>query len=249
MERFRFILRLYKRYGIRGVLFLFTSRFRKVRTENIKIRGVKHPITLSNFKEDVGTLSQVFFSLEYKINKKLSPQFIIDCGANIGLSAVYFANKYPNATIIAVEPDFGNFTYLELNSKLYPNIICLNRAIWSKPVHMAVVDPGRGGWGLRTVEAAESSGLESITIDQIMDQYQMDRIDLLKIDIEGAEKELFTSGYESWLLKTHFLAIELHDFIEPGISETFFKAIEPFSYEEHSRGENFICEFKGLKER
>lgn len=239
----QYYLRVYKRFGHRAVLFLLRSKFNGRKTDRIKIRGIKHSVFLSNFKCDVTILFQIFFAGEYDIKMNRIPEGIIDCGANIGLSAVYFANKFPGARIIAIEPDKENFKFLKLNAKPYPNVVCLQKAIWPHSQKLEIVDSGRGNWGLQTKEASGNSEhiIEGVTLDEIMAEYNFDTIGLLKIDIEGAEKELFMSGYENWLSKTNVMAIELHDFFDDTISPVFYKAIEPYNFKQYGLGENLIC--------
>lgn len=238
---FSYFLRLKKRFGIRAVWFLIKSKMRTRPSEEIIINGIKHPVTLSNFNVDVTTLFQIFFAEEYYIDFPEPPETIVDCGANIGLSAVYFANKFPNATIIAIEPDSQNFEFLKKNTTPYKNIHCLQRAVWPTSVQMEVVDPGNGGWSLQT-KASETGTMKSITLDEVMQQFDFSTIDLLKIDIEGAEKELFESHYEHWLAKTGTIAIELHDFLQPGTSDNFYQAVAPFHFKMSPKGENLICQ-------
>ena len=237
-----YYFRLYKKFGIRSVFFLLRSKLNNQNINGLKIREIKFPVTLSNFKYDVTTLYQIFFAGEYDIKMEKTPDFIIDCGANIGLSAVYFASKFPNAHIIAIEPDEENFKFLLLNTKYYPNVVCIQKAIWSHHQNLEIVDPGKGNWGFQTKEATNFSNhtIEGITLDEVMSENNIDTIDLLKIDIEGAEKELFTSGYENWLSKTDVMAIELHDFFDPSISPVFFKAIKPYGFQQYQLGENLI---------
>lgn len=242
-DRISYFKRLHDKFGIRAVLFLFYSKLRKNPSANIRLKGLNHPLTLSNFTVDVTTLFQIFFAEEYKVQLAAPPSYIIDCGANIGLSAVYFANKYPDAKIIAIEPDEENFKFLKLNTEKYLNVICLKRAVWPRKEALQIVDPGRGDWGLQTRPVADHTKptVDTVTIDELMDDYKMQYIDFLKIDIEGAEKELFTAGYQEWLSRTRVMAIELHDFLDPTISPVFFKAIQPFHFKTYSLGENLIC--------
>lgn len=235
--------RIYLRYGMDAIMFLFMSKFKTKRTELIYLKNIKFPITLSNFKCDVTTLFQIFFGGEYNFKLKAHPRIIIDCGANIGLSAVFFANKYPEAKIIAIEPDINNFNHLKINTSNYTNIICLQKAVWPSSTSLQMVDPGIGGWGLRTHEATNGilNNVDGIAIDEILQQFNIESIDLIKIDIEAAEKELFSKNYESWLGRTKAIAIELHDFIDPTISAIFFKAISTYNFETSRLGENVIC--------
>lgn len=244
IKSIQYYRRVYKRFGYRALAFLFSSKFNNRKKDQLKIFGIKYPISLSNFENDVTTLFQIFFSGEYDIKMKKTPEIIIDCGANIGLSAVFFANKFPVAHIIAIEPDKENFKILLLNTSKYPHITCLQKAIWPYSEKLEVVDPGSGNWGLQTKKMIHDSGqtIDAITLDEIMKQYRIEIIDLLKIDIEGAEKELFSAHHEYWLSRTSVIAIELHDFLDPSISPVFFKAIEPFKFRHYQLGENLICE-------
>lgn len=241
---FYFYFRIYKRFGFKAIVFLVRSKFKRNKLEKIFVNGLSTPITLSNYGPDVTTLFQIFYAGEYDFDTKEPPRFIIDCGANIGLSAVFFANKYPDAKLVAIEPDKANFKFLLLNTKKYPNITCLQKAVWPQKRNLTMVDAGRGNWGMQTINATQDSGdkIEAITIDEIMHQFEINMIDLIKIDIEGAEKELFTYNYKNWLSKTNVIAIELHDFLDPTISSVFYKAIEPYRFRRYQLGENLILE-------
>lgn len=236
-----YYLRVYKRFGFSAVLFLVGSKLKRNKTGNLKIRGAEYPITLSNFSYDVTTLFQIFFAKEYEISFAKAPAYIIDCGANIGLSAVYFANKFPQAVILAIEPDENNFRILQRNIVPYKNIIALKKAVWHHIAVMETVDTGNGGWAVQTKESSDGNGVEGITIQELMSQFNFPQIDLLKIDIEGAEQELFSENYDSWLSITSCIAIELHEFLREGSSENFYKAIEPYHFTFSSNGENLIC--------
>ena len=74
-----------------------------------------------------------------------------------------------------------------------------------------------------------------------MTRYQADEIDILKLDIEGAEKEVFTSNYHRWLPKTRILIVELHDRMKAGCSSAFIKAMADYNFTIHPKGENFLC--------
>lgn len=242
-KKVQFYLALYKRFGIRSLRFLIIAKFKKDELINIRIPGFKTTIRLSNFTTDVTTLFQIFFAGEYNITLDKAPKFIIDCGANIGLSAVYFAHQYPTAMVIAIEPDAENFKYLIQNTLAYPNVHCIRKAIWPRMAQLEIVDPGTGNWGLQTRELSHASiaSVDAITLDAILIQWQIEKIDLLKIDIEGAEKELFSSNHAGWLSKTAVMTIELHDFFDPTISPVFEAAIAPYHFTKYYLGENLVC--------
>lgn len=235
---------VYQHFGIRAIFFLITSKIKKDKHKGIRLTGIDSEITLSNFTSDVTTLFQIFFAGEYNIKLNSTPRFIIDCGANIGLSAVYFANRFPTATIVAVEPDLNNFNFLKINTASYPNVHCLQKAIWPYATKMELIDLGTGNWGLQTKISLneKENTIDAVTIDEIISNWNISKIDLLKIDIEGAEKELFAENYENWLDITEVLAIELHDFLDHSISPLFHKAIAPYNFRKYFLGENLVCE-------
>lgn len=216
-------------------------------SKRIYLRGYSQPINLRPKSTDLLTFHQVFTFKEYDFNLRDEPKFIIDAGANIGLASLYFIKKYPNTKIIAVEPEKANFEMLGINSKNHKNIFLYKRALSNRAnLVLNVVDRGFGDWGFVTeIESSVSyqnsvDTVQTITIDEIMKENNLDFIDLLKIDIEGGEKELFESNYENWLPRTRNIAIELHDGIKMGSSKSFFKAISSYNFSYQIRGENLL---------
>ncbi len=244
-NKLKYYKALRKAYGFKSNLFLINSKFKKNKTENIKLSGIASYITLSNFTNDVSTLFKIFFGKEYDITLKNTPKVIIDCGANIGLSAVFYANKYPHALIIAIEPDETNFKFLEINTSFYKNVKCIKNAVWSHSTKMSLIDEGTGNWGLKTVEGLIQGAIciDAVSLDDVIKNFNISKIDILKIDIEGAEKELFSKNYAHWLSLTCVIAIELHDRDDKSIADVFYTAINTLSHKVYLKGENVICEF------
>jgi FkbM family methyltransferase len=85
-----------------------------------------------------------------------APEFIIDAGANIGLASVYFASRFPNARILAIEPERKNFEILVKNVERYPNVQPILGALWGERAEVEVVDRGLGNWGFM-IEASSDS--------------------------------------------------------------------------------------------
>ena len=217
-------------------------------TKRIFLKNIKSSLFLRSGTSDIPTFKQIFVRHQYDVKLNLNPYFIIDGGANIGLSAIYFANKFPNATIVAVEPDKKNFEILKKNIKSYPNIHSIHSGLWDKAVTMNVTDKyKKGNWGMVTEEykgsSAEVNGLvQSITIPDIISKFNYSKIDLLKLDIETSEKQLFSANYNDWLPITKVILIELHDHKISGCSKAFFTAInETFkTYSFSQSGENTV---------
>ena len=82
--------------------------------------------------------------------------------------------------------------------------------------------------------------ISTITIDEIMKILNVKKIDILKIDIEGAEHELFKNNYDTWLPNTRCLIIELHDRMRNRSSQNFFKAISKYDFSYSHQGENLV---------
>jgi FkbM family methyltransferase len=199
-----------------------------------------YPILLRNGTSDILTFRQVFFDEEYQMENIDEPHVIIDCGANIGLSTVYFKNKYPNSTIIAIEPEYNNFELLVNNTIKYNDIHCIEGGIWNKSTNLEIRDIGLGNWGfiIEESELVTKNSISAFTIDDIITKFKIEKIDILKIDIEGSEKELFSSNFERWLPKTRVIIIELHDRLKEGCSKSLFSALSNFNYSISFRGEN-----------
>jgi FkbM family methyltransferase len=162
---------------------------------------------------------------------------IFDLGANNGMSALFFHKKYPDATIYALEPDAGNFAALQLNTAGINQIIGIKKAIW-KSDGFVNLDSG-DSWAVKVDMTAGTNSAESITMDSLISGYQIGQIDLLKIDIETAEKELFEASTR-FLNITRNLLIELHDWIRPGCSQAFFRALNKYKYHYGVNIENTI---------
>jgi FkbM family methyltransferase len=143
---------------------------------------------------------------------------VIDLGANIGLASRYFADHFPNCKILAVEPNPSTYGVLQLNvAHLVANGRCrtLRAAVWGSEKTLAggAVDYPDHFSAFAVHETTDASGEESIpgwTMSRIIAHSGFERVDLLKVDIEGAEVELF-KGNVDWLQQVRTIAIEFHD--------------------------------------
>lgn len=133
------------------------------------------------------TYREIFENEIYRFtSNKISP-LIIDCGANIGLSVIYFKNIFPDSEVICFEPDNNNFQLLEKNiadNKLN-NVNIHKEAIWTK--NGSISFESKGSEASKINESTEISSSQILCIDfaEVLSNY--DEIDLLKMDIEGAE--------------------------------------------------------------
>ncbi len=245
MGRFLKLYYLFKNYGFSHGMWLYLVVGRR---PYFRVKGVKHHIHLRSATTDIQTFEQVFITKEYDFPPGCDPSVIIDAGANIGLASAYFANQYPGARIIAIEPEASNYQMLKKNSALYKNVSPVKAALWNKDGELHVKDNGNGEWAFTVSSDEEESRekVQAVSIPYLMQAYEIPAIDILKIDIEGAEKELFTSNYENWLPFVRVLVIELHDQYKQGCSRQFFETISKYQFSFHAtedrlllRNENF----------
>ncbi|SAK43402.1 hypothetical protein AWB80_00591 [Caballeronia pedi] len=145
---------------------------------------------------------------------------IVDAGANIGAASVWFALTYPRAKILAVEPDISNYELLNRNAASFPSIVPVNAAIAAHSGKLFLTDPGEGAWGYRTAEqpSERSYEVDALTLEEVIAKTSGTPF-ILKIDIEGAESDLF-SRYSEQLNSFPLVIIELHDWLLPGKSNS-----------------------------
>ena len=107
---------------------------------------------------------------------------------------------------------------------------------------MKIKGIGEGKWGFLVEEAnsEDSKSFKAITITEILKNSGHNQIDILKLDIESAEKEVFSSGYEEWLDNVNMLIIELHDRFKDGCSDAFYSAIKKYDFKKYQKGENIF---------
>jgi FkbM family methyltransferase len=175
---------------------------------------------------------------EYEKIRCADPKVIIDAGANIGTSTIFFAMKYPKARVFAVEPEQTNFDMLLKNTENLKNVIAIKAAIWGSEEKRMIQNRHTGHWGYTVSEtnnnmAATGQEIDCVTINSLMEKYGFDRVDLLKMDIEGGEKDVLESS-SSWINSVNVMTVELHDRICMGCTRAFYLATKDFkSFEIH----------------
>jgi len=200
--------------------------------------GYKFPIYVRNGTTDVLVYKSIVENAEYDFVAEKEPKIIIDAGANIGLASVFFANKYPNAKIVAIEPEEFNFEMLKKNTAPYSNIHAIKAALWNSICELDLFG-GYDDWGFRLEMDKKESRMEkrhltkTITIEKIIEDFDISKIDILKIDIEGSEKEVFNSS-SAWIDKVNSIIVELHESIKKGCNKAFCKISKKY---------NSICKY------
>ncbi|HEX6099072.1 MAG TPA: FkbM family methyltransferase [Thermoanaerobaculia bacterium] len=216
-------------FGVVAGLRVFLRKRKKHGTITLRVPGVAHPLTLRAGTSDLYMFEEVFLQGEYALHesmdKPLDPKLILDVGANVGFASVWFATRYPKAKIIAVEPDASNIAVLRKNVQPYPNVSVVEGAVWWENTTVSLDDQGdKSGIQVR----AGDGGVRAMTIPEIAGN---GKIDILKLDVEGAEKELFEHD-PAWLANVGVLMIELHDRFKPGCSKALYSALVHHDFRE-----------------
>ncbi len=241
-KQIRLLLRFQGLFGRKDGIRLW-RQVRRKQLDNLRLPGLKAAISLRPKTSDLATFYQVFVNGEYNVKFPDNPKVIIDCGANVGMFSLYAKNKFPDARLICIEPDKSNFEVLQKNLSAYSDVSLENAGLWNRETGLRIHDKYEmGNWAMVVEETDDQPDLHAISMDRLMSKYALQRIDILKIDIETSEKSVFAAGYENWLPKVKMIIIELHDWMEPGCAKPFFAAInECFkNYEYGMKGENTI---------
>jgi FkbM family methyltransferase len=191
---------------------------------------------------DFSVFRQIFMNGEYDIPLPIKPKIIIDAGANIGLASLLFNFNYPDAIIFALEPDPTNLKLLKHQTRAYKQIKIFPYALWNSRTNLSLISEGYDAWGIRVSDNEVNNALsvKGIDLTTFMQENSIHEIDLLKIDVEGAEKEIFSVNFEYWLKRTRILVIELHENIQAGTEMIFYNAIRSINHRIERSGENIV---------
>lgn len=250
------IRRLRKLFGIYGPNFIDSAskagfEFVKTLAESSdtellvgKGASVSGPIFLRMNTSDVPTFRKIFLENEYSFSLRFPPKVIIDAGANTGLSAVYFAVRFPSATVYALEPEPENFKLLVRNTRPYANIRPVQAALWHETTVLNIIDFGKHD-NFQVVSdtmLANDHDIKSkieryggkvilkcdaICMADLISRFQLDGISLLKMDIEGSEREVFVHS-SAWIGQVDAIIAELHEKWHPGCDEAFHANTDDF---------------------
>lgn len=232
-----------KVFGLRGLWLAVKTRLVKAPYEEV-VRAPEGPLYLRLKTSDLNAYYKVLLNEDYDFPICRNPRVIVDAGANVGFASIYFARKYPQARIYAIEPERSNFELLARNVRNFSNITPIRGALWKEDGAMDLVDPGLGHWAFQVAETGGSAGTKKVeqvptfTVQTLLDQHGIEFVDIFKIDIEGAEKELFENS-ASWIDRVGSIMIELHDRMKPGCTDAFSSGTKDFPVEQ-TKGENIF---------
>ncbi|MBR0679235.1 FkbM family methyltransferase [Roseomonas eburnea] len=256
--------------GLAGTAALIWRNYRSNpgRVIRVRLRGTREDILLRARTSDFHTFCQIFALREYDFEnfedvrqsafvreayeedvRAGGTPLIIDAGGNIGLAAIWFARRFPQARIVSLEPEGANFELLRRNTAGHPNITPLRMALWAEKERVCLRNPGAEPWAFqvgRGPGAGTEVSFEALGVSDILRQEKHERILIAKIDVEGAESEIFAKNTE-WIDRARLLIVELHDHLIPftRTSRSFYRAISGIDAEVVNMGENAFV-FTGM---
>lgn len=177
----------------------------------------RHPFYLRLGSTDWLVLEEIFQNDEYAFiqGSISSATRIVDLGANVGFSLRYWKTLFPQAKIIAMEPDPENCHLCEENIRaagMQGQVALLQAGVGDSRRQIQLVDSGEGEWAYKTEanETKRGKTVQVIPLAEVLQEHARgQKIDLLKCDIEGAEKELF-ADCRAWIAQVEAIVIELH---------------------------------------
>ncbi len=208
------------KYWLRSGSLSFMRNRSKPRQELAAVRWNGHPIYYRPGTSDMTLIYRVLFKpekkREYRFPAELAPKTVLDIGGNIGVTPVYLAQRFPNATIHCFEPVPENFALLEKNAAPYPNIrphrVALGAADDERGIFFSDNPSNFGGYSF--YEAGSDSGRQVKVTVRSVESYFRDvgipQPDLIKIDTEGSEFEILKSFAPDVLSRVTWITGELH---------------------------------------
>jgi FkbM family methyltransferase len=179
---------------------------------------------------DIGVINEIFIKGDYKYDFG-NLNNIVDVGSNIGASAVFFAINNPNSKIYCFEPDPNNFELLKLNTKKFPCIKIYNKAISFEKgfIELNIGNSTSLSSSVYKRDILDKSvKIEALSLKDILEIEKIEKIDLLKMDIEGYEWDIFSKNKVE---KIDNFVVEFHEDLNGHSVEEFEKIFENFKIE------------------
>lgn len=217
--KFKAVLQFWKHFGlIQTTLYLY-RKFKGMTLISVRCQELGGLIWIRPSSSDFSVLIQIVEEMN-EFNLKEIPDLIIDAGSNIGLSARYFEKKFCGVPIVGFEPDAGNFFVAKMNTSSRPFIHLENKGIWSHSCKLVLKNPSALPWAYEFQEIGKNGelGIPAVSINELLKEYSDKENILLKLDVEGAEKEILIKN-NLWISHVQWIFVEIHGPIEESIDE------------------------------
>lgn len=189
----------------------------------VRYKALEKPVYVRLGSPDLWVLDELFMGDEYKavVRTDLGDvRQIVDLGANAGMSIRFWLNRWPDAKVIGVEPDDQNIEVCGLNAGQHRGgaNVSLVQACVAGHERAVILDRTHheSMYAMTEVSSAAKQTPETgdtisaLTLPTILERCNaLPTIDLLKVDVEGAEREVFESC-APWIGRVRFMVLEIH---------------------------------------
>lgn len=189
---------------------------------NLPLIGGPYLLTVRPGTSDVLAYADIVLRGQYAVPIPWRVRTIVDAGANIGIASAFFLNRYPDARVVAIEPDPVNAALCRQNlAQFGARCVVLEAALTPTPTRVRLAPDLRGTWGAQVTLGG--GDIEGIDLPTLVDRFQMAYVDILKIDIEGSERPLFEHPDRRWVEIVGAFMVELES---PASERAFFGAVD-----------------------
>lgn len=176
--------------------------------------GLAHPFYIRPGTTDAHALVHAVARKTYEMYLPDPPiRRVLDAGANVGDTAARYLTRFPEATVVALEPDPENYRLACRNLESYGDrAVVWNVGLWNRDAPLRV-EAGQSRLGITVIEATagEPFDCRGVSVATVLSRMGWDQLDIFKCDIEGAEREVFGSDdADVWLRNTRSIAVETH---------------------------------------
>lgn len=221
-------LKYTREFGVKAALRIYRNNRSQGELKSVDVNGYPHPFFYRQNTTDLPILRLIIGqSLVY--NKLRDPKLIVDGGANVGYVSVFYAKHFPGAQVYSIEMEEANYDMLLKNTSGYDNVKPLKAALWNNSNGVSFSSQSKADAYSVVDNKVADRKVASLTLADILKMAGRDKIDLLKIDIEGAEVEIL-----DWMrlenLEPRTLVVELHERFRPGCVEALEKYLAGRKY-------------------
>jgi len=190
---------------------------------------------------DKGVISHFFYPGTRILDTAALPvRVIVDAGANVGMETVRMRHFFPQAHVLAIEPSAENYRVLVRNAAEDKGFVeTLNNGVWSSEIALHL-EPGptNEAFSVRPAKPGERTDLQAISMNAIL-QRVGGEIDILKMDIEGSEYEVFSKNTD-WVDHVKAFVFECPDRDHPGATAQIFRTTAHLPLDTFISGENLV---------
>ena len=193
---------------------------------HVRVGGSAIEIALRPYAGDFFVFHEVFGSRVYELPTAFKSRIrtVVDLGAHVGMTSLFLLDLLTDCQCVCVEPSPENFHLLRANLDAYADRVTLVEGAVAERSGSIAFDANGWSWGGKASDSgSRSNRVRAFTVDEIVENAGLDSIDLLKMDVEGAEDGIFRSS-RRWMEKVGCIAIEIH---EPYSLERFCRDVEP----------------------